>query len=86
MGIHIEHLAREENLGALLNVVDDFKLLAMNARIEAARAGELGLGFGVIAEQFGDSTDTLRQVQNDSLVLSRSTSEMFVSALSLLER
>ena len=58
----------------IIEVVDQLKLLALNASIEAARAGEAGRGFAVVANEMNSmSTKTREGMDTISEILSEIT-------------
>lgn len=51
-------------LDAIKRIADQTKMLGLNASIEAARAGEVGRGFGVVANEIKNLSDTSKKTAN----------------------
>jgi hypothetical protein len=56
----IESLVKNIN-----DIVDEMKILSINARIESARAGEAGKTFSVVAEQMNRSVFSIQQMTGE---------------------
>lgn len=56
----IESLVKNIN-----DIVDEMKILSINARIESARAGDAGKTFSVVAEQMNRSVFSIQQITDE---------------------
>ncbi len=54
-----------EKVGAIEEIMQTTKILALNARIEAARAGTAGAAFGVVAEEIGNVSEEINHIAAD---------------------
>ena len=63
--------------GQINNIIEETKLLAMNAAIEAANLGEQGNGFLLIVEEIrkltNQATDTIQEINNFSSEIARNS-------------
>ncbi|ADK15059.1 MULTISPECIES: methyl-accepting chemotaxis protein [Clostridium] len=74
---------------AILDIMEDTNLLALNASIEAARAGEAGRGFAVVANEIrtlsDDSKDTVNRIQQVTKTILEVVDNLSSSAYEILE-
>ncbi len=60
----ISEMTRDK-VGAIEDIMQTTKILALNARIEAARAGVAGAAFGVVAEEIGKVSEEINHIASD---------------------
>jgi methyl-accepting chemotaxis protein len=66
----VEHIARiEQTNAALVGIVEETSLLALNASIESARAGEYGQGFAVVASRIRKLAEQSKEAVGHSSAL-----------------
>ncbi|GAA5131556.1 methyl-accepting chemotaxis protein [Alloalcanivorax gelatiniphagus] len=54
-----------DKVGAIEDIMQTTRILALNARIEAARAGGAGAAFGVVAEEIGRVSEEINHIAAD---------------------
>ncbi len=87
----IQHLnARTENIGKILNVIDEVadqtNLLALNAAIIAAQAGEHGRSFSVVAQEIKELADRTANSTSEIHDIIRSVQDESKNAVSTIGR
>ncbi|EET86189.1 methyl-accepting chemotaxis sensory transducer [Clostridium carboxidivorans P7] len=74
---------------AILDIMENTNLLALNASIEAARAGEAGKGFAVVADEIrslsDDSKDTVGRIQEVTKNILEAVGNLSSGAYEILE-
>ena len=60
----ISEMTRDK-VGAIEDIMQTTRILALNARIEAARAGVAGAAFGVVAEEIGKVSEEINHIASD---------------------
>ncbi|WPC39708.1 methyl-accepting chemotaxis protein [Clostridium sp. JS66] len=74
---------------AILDIMENTNLLALNASIEAARAGEAGKGFAVVADEIrslsDDSKDTVGRIQEVTENILEAVGNLSSGAYEILE-